>query len=77
MDLKVYLVDVKRKGMGENRIVEAHSLRLLHNRLLQWRLSKESTNKDSWRNGSASDSRSEGCGQHFASAEKSIRDLRK
>ncbi|XP_047175785.1 QWRF motif-containing protein 2 [Vigna umbellata] len=32
-----FAVDVKRGRVGENRIVEAHSLRLLHNRLLQWR----------------------------------------
>jgi len=32
-----FAADVKRGRVGENRIVEAHSLRLLHNRLLQWR----------------------------------------
>ncbi|XP_020213882.1 QWRF motif-containing protein 2 [Cajanus cajan] len=32
-----FAVDVKRGRVGENRIVEAHSLRLLYNRLLQWR----------------------------------------
>ncbi|TKY74992.1 SNOWY COTYLEDON 3 protein [Spatholobus suberectus] len=32
-----FVVDVKRGRVGENRIVEAHSLRLLYNRLLQWR----------------------------------------
>ncbi|KAL9313065.1 hypothetical protein ACSQ67_018517 [Phaseolus vulgaris] len=32
-----FAVDVKRGRVGENRIVVAHSLRLLHNRLLQWR----------------------------------------
>ncbi|KAK7352471.1 hypothetical protein VNO80_17893 [Phaseolus coccineus] len=32
-----FAVDVKRGRVAENRIVEAHSLRLLHNRLLQWR----------------------------------------
>jgi hypothetical protein len=29
--------DVRRGKIGENRIVDAHVVRLLHNRLLQWR----------------------------------------
>ncbi|CAJ1973454.1 unnamed protein product [Sphenostylis stenocarpa] len=41
-----FAVDVKRGGMGENRIVEAHSLRLLHNRLLQWRFVNARTDAD-------------------------------
>lgn len=32
-----FAVDVSRGKVGENRIADAHSLRLLHNRLLQWR----------------------------------------
>ncbi|XP_027329607.1 QWRF motif-containing protein 2-like [Abrus precatorius] len=32
-----FAVDVPRGKIGENRIVDAHLLRLLHNRLLQWR----------------------------------------
>ncbi|KAG5044983.1 hypothetical protein JHK82_014362 [Glycine max] len=32
-----FAIDVKRGRVGENRIFEAHSLRLLYNRLLQWR----------------------------------------
>ncbi|XP_027356943.1 QWRF motif-containing protein 2-like [Abrus precatorius] len=32
-----FAVDVKRGRIGENRIVDGHSLRLLYNRLLQWR----------------------------------------
>jgi len=52
-----FAVDVKRGRVGENRIVEAHSLRLLHNRLLQWRfvnaradsdLSSQKSNAEVW-----------------------------
>ncbi|XP_024035261.1 QWRF motif-containing protein 2 isoform X5 [Citrus clementina] len=32
-----FSVDLKRGKMGEDRIVDAHMLRLLHNRYLQWR----------------------------------------
>ncbi|KAK7321648.1 hypothetical protein VNO77_32487 [Canavalia gladiata] len=32
-----FAVDVPRGKIGENRIIDAHLLRLLHNRLLQWR----------------------------------------
>ncbi|TKY57881.1 QWRF motif-containing protein 2 [Spatholobus suberectus] len=32
-----FAVDVPRGKVGENRIVDAHLLRLFHNRLLQWR----------------------------------------
>ena len=32
-----FSADVRRGKMGENRIVDAHLLRLLHNRYLQWR----------------------------------------
>lgn len=32
-----FAADVRRGKMGENRIEDAHSLRLLYNRLLQWR----------------------------------------
>ncbi|ESR46863.1 QWRF motif-containing protein 2 [Citrus sinensis] len=32
-----YAVDVRRGKVGENRVVDAHLLRLFHNRLLQWR----------------------------------------
>jgi hypothetical protein len=32
-----FAVDVPRGKNGENRIVDAHLLRLLHNRLMQWR----------------------------------------
>jgi len=52
-----FAVDVKRGRVGENRIVVAHSLRLLHNRLLQWRfvnaradsdLSVQKSNAEVW-----------------------------
>ncbi|KAK6130838.1 hypothetical protein DH2020_035420 [Rehmannia glutinosa] len=33
-----FAADVRRGKLGENRIVDAHELRLLHNRQLQWRL---------------------------------------
>ncbi|KAK4434369.1 QWRF motif-containing protein 2 [Sesamum alatum] len=33
-----FAADVRRGKLGENRIVDAHNLRLLHNRQLQWRL---------------------------------------
>ncbi|CAJ1964856.1 unnamed protein product [Sphenostylis stenocarpa] len=33
-----FAVDVSRGKVGENRIVDAHLLRLFHNRFLQWRL---------------------------------------
>ncbi|KAK6130818.1 hypothetical protein DH2020_035441 [Rehmannia glutinosa] len=33
-----FAADVRRGKLGENRIVDAHDLRLLHNRQLQWRL---------------------------------------
>ncbi|KAI3465272.1 hypothetical protein Pfo_021935 [Paulownia fortunei] len=33
-----FAVDVRRGKLGENRIADAHDLRLLYNRLLQWRL---------------------------------------
>ncbi|KAK7351597.1 hypothetical protein VNO77_11164 [Canavalia gladiata] len=32
-----FSVDIRRGRIGENRIVDAHSLRILYNRLLQWR----------------------------------------
>lgn len=32
-----FVVDVRRGKVGENRIVDAHLLRLLYNKLLQWR----------------------------------------
>lgn len=32
-----FAADVRRGKVGENRIVDAHVVRLLHNRLLQWR----------------------------------------
>ncbi|KAF7817445.1 QWRF motif-containing protein 2-like [Senna tora] len=32
-----FVVDVRRGKIGENRIVDAHLLRLLYNKLLQWR----------------------------------------
>lgn len=32
-----FAVDVPRGKIGENRVIDAHSLRLLHNRLMQWR----------------------------------------
>lgn len=32
-----FAVDVPRGKIGENRVVDAHLLRLLHNRLMQWR----------------------------------------
>lgn len=32
-----FAVDVPRGKIGENRAIDAHSLRLLHNRLMQWR----------------------------------------
>ncbi|KAK6115990.1 hypothetical protein DH2020_008259 [Rehmannia glutinosa] len=33
-----FAADVRRGKLGENRIVDAHELRLLHNQQLQWRL---------------------------------------
>ncbi|KAL0432566.1 UNVERIFIED_CONTAM: QWRF motif-containing protein 2 [Sesamum latifolium] len=33
-----FAADVRRGKLGESRIVDAHNLRLLHNRQLQWRL---------------------------------------
>ncbi|KAI3460162.1 hypothetical protein Pfo_016825 [Paulownia fortunei] len=33
-----FAADVRRGKLGENRIVDAHDLRILHNRQLQWRL---------------------------------------
>ncbi|PIN12403.1 hypothetical protein CDL12_14979 [Handroanthus impetiginosus] len=33
-----FAADVRRGKLGENRIADAHDLRLLYNRLLQWRL---------------------------------------
>lgn len=33
-----YVVDVRRGKVGENQIIDAHQLRLLYNRQLQWRL---------------------------------------
>ncbi|KAK4387592.1 QWRF motif-containing protein 2 [Sesamum angolense] len=33
-----FVADVRRGKLGESRIVDAHNLRLLHNRQLQWRL---------------------------------------
>ncbi|KAL0366262.1 UNVERIFIED_CONTAM: QWRF motif-containing protein 2 [Sesamum radiatum] len=33
-----FAADARRGKLGENRIVDAHNLRLLHNRQLQWRL---------------------------------------
>ncbi|RDX73589.1 Protein SNOWY COTYLEDON 3, partial [Mucuna pruriens] len=41
-----FAVDVKRGRVGENRIVEAHSLRLLYNRFLQWRFVNARTDAD-------------------------------
>ncbi|KAL0368954.1 UNVERIFIED_CONTAM: QWRF motif-containing protein 2 [Sesamum calycinum] len=35
-----FAADVRRGKLGESRIVDAHNLRLLHNRQLQWRASK-------------------------------------
>lgn len=32
-----FAVDIRRLKVGENRVVDAHVLRLLHNRALQWR----------------------------------------
>jgi hypothetical protein len=32
-----FSVDLRRGKMGEDRIVDAHMLRLLYNRYLQWR----------------------------------------
>ncbi|KAK6160621.1 hypothetical protein DH2020_004002 [Rehmannia glutinosa] len=33
-----FAIDVRRGKLGENRIADAHGLRLLYNRILQWRL---------------------------------------
>ncbi|KAL0361056.1 UNVERIFIED_CONTAM: QWRF motif-containing protein 2 [Sesamum radiatum] len=33
-----FAVDIRKGKLGENRIADAHNLRLLYNRLLQWRL---------------------------------------
>ncbi|KAG9439846.1 hypothetical protein H6P81_020011 [Aristolochia fimbriata] len=39
-----FALDVRRGKMGENRIEEAHLLRLLHNRHLQWRFTNARVN---------------------------------
>ncbi|XP_038899011.1 QWRF motif-containing protein 2-like [Benincasa hispida] len=37
LSMTSFVADARRGKIAENRIVDAHSLRLLHNRLLQWR----------------------------------------